>query len=320
MEQVYDPRVVAEQAPLNQVPVVAPARIGDGPKAGTIYKNVQVLGDLDVAAFTATMAAMTRWVAPEQGCSYCHAGSDFAGDTLYTKVVARRMLQMTRHVNADWKDHVGSTGVTCYTCHRGQNVPTEIWFKNAGEASALGPVGNHAGKNAPSSVTGYSSLPFDPFSSFFDSRNEIRVVATAALPGEDASSIKQTEWTYALMIHMSRSLGVNCTFCHNTRSFSDWDQSSPTRATAWYGIRLVRDLNNGYLDGLADTLPAPRHGPQGDGPKVDCATCHQGAYKPLYGASQIADFPGLVGPASKPATPSAELTSQVSPAAPSSVQ
>jgi len=35
------------------------------------------------------------------------------------------------------------------------------------------------------------------------------------LPSGNRSSIKQTEWTYSLMIHMSESLGVNCTYCHN---------------------------------------------------------------------------------------------------------
>jgi len=68
------------------------------------------------------MLAITQWVAPEQGCAYCHNGDNLADDGLYTKIVARRMLQMTRHINKDWKEHVASTGVTCYTCHRGQPV------------------------------------------------------------------------------------------------------------------------------------------------------------------------------------------------------
>ena len=130
---------------------------------------------------------------------------------------------------------------------------------------------------------------------FLDQPNEIRVISDSALPEGNRHSIKQTEWTYALMIHISKSLGVNCTFCHNSRSFTSWDQSTPQRATAWYGIRLVRDLNIDYLDPLAATLPATRHGPQGDGPKVNCLTCHQGAYKPLYGKSLEKDFPALGG-------------------------
>ena len=45
------------------------------------------------------------------------------------------------------------------------------------------------------------------------------------------------------MIAISKSLGVNCTFCHNTREFGQWAESTPQRVTAWHGIQMVRDLN-----------------------------------------------------------------------------
>ena len=95
------------------------------------------------------------------------------------------------------------------------------------------------------------------------------------------------------MMHMSQGLGVNCTYCHNSRSFSAWDQSTPQRTTAWYGIRMVRDLNNAYLDPLLPTYPHNRLGPLGDAPKANCATCHQGASKPLLGVSMLKDYPEL---------------------------
>jgi photosynthetic reaction center cytochrome c subunit len=34
-------------------------------------------------------------------------------------------------------------------------------------------------------------------------------------------------------------------------------------------------------------------GPTGDVAKANCATCHQGAYKPLNGQSMLKDFPEL---------------------------
>jgi photosynthetic reaction center cytochrome c subunit len=293
MGEVYNPRTLAQQAAYNTPPVVAPALHGEGPKASSIYKNVQVLGDTSAGEFVGVMAAMTAWVAPNQGCTYCHDANNFASDNLYTKVVARRMLQMTQHLNQDWKSHVAATGVTCYTCHRGQPVPQNVWFANPGERGAEGIAGNHAGKNEPSYIAGLASLPTDPLTTFLDQPTEIRVIGQTALPEGNRHSIKQTEWTYALMMYMSTSLGVNCTYCHNSRAFTDWQQSTPQRTTAWYGIRLVRDLNAAYLDPLAVTLPANRHGPMGDGPKVACATCHQGAYKPLYGVSMLKDFPVL---------------------------
>jgi photosynthetic reaction center cytochrome c subunit len=56
---------------------------------------------------------------------------------------------------------------------------------------------------------------------------------------------------------------------------------------------MVRDLNMNYLSPLTSVFPASRLGPTGDGPKANCATCHQGAYKPLFGASMVGDFPAL---------------------------
>ena len=140
-----------------------------------------------------------------------------------------------------------------------------------------------------------SSLPNDPFSSLLDQAQPIRVVATKALESSsiDASvrepGVQSAEKTYGLLIHMSTALGVNCTYCHNSRAFSDWSQSTPQRVTAWHGIRMVRDLNLSYLDPLKATWPANRLGAQGDGPKAYCTTCHQGLAKPLNGAQMHKD-------------------------------
>jgi photosynthetic reaction center cytochrome c subunit len=97
------------------------------------------------------------------------------------------------------------------------------------------------------------------------------------------------------MVSISKSLGVNCTYCHNTRSFAVWDASTPKRTTAWYGIRLARDLNTAYLTPLTSTFPSHRLGVLGDVAKVNCATCHQGVFKPLYGESMVKDYPELAG-------------------------
>ena len=308
MDQVYNPRLVAAQTPVNALPADPPMVPPGGPPASTVFKNVQVVGDLGVGEFTRLMVSMTAWVAPEQGCTYCHkAGEDFSSDSLYTKVVSRRMLQMTRHINTDWKTHVAETGVTCYTCHRGKNVPDNVWFAPQLDAHAGGMLGNHAGQNSPAASVALASLPYDPFTPFLDtpvaSQNDIRVIGPTPLPTGNRRSIKQTEFTYGLMMHMSKSLGVNCTYCHNTRSFAEWDSSTPQRGTAWYGIRMARDLNTAYLDPLAGTFPANRLGPSGDVPKINCATCHQGAFKPMYGASMLKTHPELAGARASVAAP-----------------
>lgn len=318
MEQVYNPRLLAEQAPANEAPAPLEPASPDGPKAGQIYQNVKVLGHLSVGEFNRTMAAMTAWVSPKQGCVHCHNVQNFADDSLYPKLVARRMLQMTQTINSDWQRHVGKTGVTCYTCHRGEPVPKEVWFKPMTPEGANTFSGNKAGQNAPAPSVGLASLPNDPFTPFLLESENIRVAGVQALPAGNRQSIKQTEWTYGLMMHMSKSLGVNCTQCHNTRALGSWDNSSPPRVTAWHGIRMVRQLNLEYLVPLTQTFPANRLGPTGDVAKVNCATCHQGAHKPLYGAEMAKFHPELltkspvVAPAaaSSPASDAAMVTAE----------
>ncbi len=302
MVQVYSAKKIAASEALNAVPAPQDKVQNSGKKASEVYQNVKVLADLDENQFNRLMAAITEWVAPEQGCAYCHGEEgNFAEDKLYTKIVARRMLQMTQDINANWQAHVQQTGVTCYTCHRGNNVPANIWFNNepgGSVASSVPPKAN--GQNTPVKSVAYSSLPYDFGSAFLEKDNAIRVAATTALPeydpGEKGTSIMRTEWTYGLMMHFASSLGVNCTYCHNTRQFAGWDNAPPQRVTAWHGIRMVRTLNTGYLDPLGAVYQsqAPnRLGSMGDAPKANCATCHQGAFKPLNGISMIPDYPEL---------------------------
>src|SRR5690606_6247986 len=84
--------------------------------------------------------------------------------------------------------------------------------------------------------------------------------------------------------------------CHNSRAFGEWEESTPQRATAWHGIRMARTLNTEYLEPLTSTFPAERRGVQGDVAKLNCATCHQGAHKPLYGAPMLKAHPELAAP------------------------
>ncbi len=294
---LYNPRRMASVIDANAIPFSVPQAADEGVKASAAFQNVRVLGDVDAGEFIRLMVNITNWVAPTQGCAACHSVANFADDSLYTKVVARRMLQMVRHVNADWTAHVAHTGVTCYTCHRGQLVPPNVWFNNPGPKQAGGFAQMPAGKNHPSAVAGGAALPLDPFTPFLEGDSNIRVQSTTALHAADHQSIKQAEWTYALMTGMAQGLGVNCDYCHNTRSFADWSQSPPQRVTAWYGIRMVRDLNTHFLDPLRDVFPAARLGAAlGDAPKVSCATCHNGVFKPLFGVSMARNFPELTGP------------------------
>ena len=298
MQHVSNPRLLEARIVANQPPAAQPPAAADGPRAREVYKNVQLLGDLSVAEFTRTMLAITSWVAPAEGCAYCHVLENLADDARYTKQVARSMLKMTQTVNAQWKNHVADTGVTCWTCHRGQHVPANVWFAAPPQDLKANFIGDRAGQNIAAKSVGLSSLPLDPFTPFLKDALPIRVNGAAPLPGPDGAnnraSIKQAEFTYGLMMHMSEALGVNCTYCHNSRSFADW-QGPSQRVTAYWGIRMARELNTAFMDPLQPVFPAGRLGPTGDVAKVNCATCHQGAYKPLFGASMLKDHPELVG-------------------------
>jgi photosynthetic reaction center cytochrome c subunit len=294
MQTNYNTKALQASLEANVPPEPIPAPVPGGPKAKDVYKNVQVLGELTVAEFNRIMVAMTNWVAGDQGCYYCHVNEGFEYDGIYTKVASRRMIQMTQSTNADWKDHVADTGVTCYTCHRGQPVPEYVWVTDPGpgQPSMIAPTG----QNIAAKSVAYASLPYDPFTPYLMQDNDIGVIGQTVLPQGNRASIKQAEWTYGLMMHMSSALGVNCTYCHNSRSFYSWDQSAPQRVTAWYAIRHVREMNNEYVMPLGEILPDSRKGPLGDPYKIYCTTCHQGAYKPLYGASMLQDYPSLAQP------------------------
>jgi len=274
LDQVHNPRTDMLLAAANKVPAAPPAADSGPPGA---WQNVQVLTDISTGEFTRTMNVISEWIVPNNWvdpkninrankCAYCHNLANMASDEVYTKVVARRMLQMTRHINSQYTGHVQQTGVTCYTCHRGNPVPANIW---------------------------YFTDRYQPLRAYLD-RDDFRVQSATVLPtNANRSSIKQTEYAYALMQNMSTSLGVNCGYCHNSRQWSDWDQSSPKRIVALRGIRMTRDLNTNYLVPLQSTWPANRLGPHGDGAKLQCATCHNGVYKPLYGAAMAKDYPAL---------------------------
>lgn len=295
LEQVTKRHLEArKRADMEIPPVEGPASTG-GPKAGDIYENVEVLGDLSIGEFNRLMNAITAWVAPEEGCNYCHVPGNFADENIYTKIVSRNMLEMTKTINTEWDAHVGQTGVTCYTCHMGNPVPENIWYEDPGMKQAGGFAAQRMGQNLAGGNVASTSLPNDVFSAFLqeDPKN-LRITPRTSLPGpEDPDNLVDAEWGYGLMIHFSKALGATCTTCHNTNNFPDWETSPVQRVTAWHGIELVRMLNVDYLNPLQPVYPANRLGSGGDAPKSNCATCHNGLQLPLDGAPMLDDYPEL---------------------------
>jgi hypothetical protein len=90
---------------------------GRGPQAP--HKNLKVLKEDQVRPVMGGMQA-----ALGQRCTFCHVMGDNASDENPKKLVARRMMEMVNDINAKFPD--GKAHVSCYTCHRGKNMPDMV--------------------------------------------------------------------------------------------------------------------------------------------------------------------------------------------------
>ena len=218
----------------------------------------------------------------------------------YQSKVALRMIEMTQNLNENWDSHVGAeAGVTCYTCHRGEPVPSGIWYNITPVTDATGSWASV--QNRATSLSSFSSLPssaLEVYLTDYDSLVNVHDLESrvAGVPGltEDVATIQKTEMTYSLMNYFANSLGVNCVFCHNSRAFYDTAQVTPQWGTAQLGRQMVIETNVEYVIPVGDELPENRLGPvHMDPPKVGFQTCHKGQVKPLQGLAMIEDWPEL---------------------------
>ncbi len=271
----------------------APVVPGEGdPLARDVYPDAEpLLADLTQANYDRLVAAMQAWTGiPDL----------LAGEENYQTIVARRMIEMTQTLNDDWGGHTnwsGEAGVNCYTCHRGEPVPSNIWFSVTPVTQAT--AGWASVQNRATVQSQYTSLPSDALEKYLLDGEVIAVHDLDARVPRDPTlpTWQNTERTYSLMNYFSNSLGVNCVFCHNSRAFYDPGQNTPQWANATLGISMVQDLNNTYLVPLGAELPPERLGPvHADAPKAACATCHKGYQKPMGGMDMISDWPELAAP------------------------
>ena len=93
------------------------------PLAETVFKNIQVLKGIPVDDFLDTMGIMSAALGFD--CVECHAGAGtdqvkWEADTV-KKRTARRMTLMVAAINRN--NFAGRQVVTCWTCHRGRDIP-----------------------------------------------------------------------------------------------------------------------------------------------------------------------------------------------------
>ena len=87
--------------------------------AGEVEKNVKLLKDLPYSQFLNTMASFNTALGVR--CDFCHEEGNFASDAKQTKLIARKMIEMTHGINQTYFN--GHMEVGCYTCHRGSEQP-----------------------------------------------------------------------------------------------------------------------------------------------------------------------------------------------------
>jgi hypothetical protein len=92
---------------------------GGGGRAQVPHKNLKVLSEADMAAGAMRQATTGLGVM----CTYCHVedATKRDSDEKPTKLVARNMFAMVKEINSKFPD--GKVHVTCYTCHRGAEMP-----------------------------------------------------------------------------------------------------------------------------------------------------------------------------------------------------
>jgi photosynthetic reaction center cytochrome c subunit len=91
-------------------------------------ENVKVLTELEGQPLRAEMQRIATALGVK--CDHCHVQGNFASDEKSPKRTARRMIEMTRGINAQsFPTHQVKEGesvlgrVSCLTCHQGQTRP-----------------------------------------------------------------------------------------------------------------------------------------------------------------------------------------------------
>lgn len=114
---------------LGSLLTVASAAAQGPPQPGVVdTPTVKVLRGLTVPEFEAEMQHFVQSLGVT--CGTCHVRGNFASDDNPRKLVSRRMIEMTKGINAQFfpeqksADGQSTLGrVTCFTCHQGAATP-----------------------------------------------------------------------------------------------------------------------------------------------------------------------------------------------------
>lgn len=292
--------------------------------------NVQVLVGMSSAQIWTYMQQYVSG-ALGVGCQYCHNINNFASDEYPQKIAARNMLRLVRDVNAEFIVNLPNwqgNYVQCATCHN--NAPNNLEGFGAQFINSVPPIKVTVD---PLDANGMAILdpaqkpeairepvllkdailfyiynyqvwkPFDP-------NDPESGRGSLALTYDGGRTQDQVTINQNVMNYQAWSLGVGCTFCHNSRNFVAYELNpagdnvlNPLYAynklkaqrmlllTTWlaenwprYGAIAKPEIPTG--SGAASRYSYQR---LGDGQIYNvpgCYTCHQGNNIPLASINQ----------------------------------
>ncbi|HJQ68227.1 MAG TPA: photosynthetic reaction center cytochrome c subunit family protein [Blastocatellia bacterium] len=236
MRAIFVKRIIAVAIPALAIFLLAPDRSTTASfdrqtappqdkTAEQVYKNIQVLNGVPAAGLMRGMNFFTKSLGVD--CTHCHVPNEFEKDDKPAKLTARKMYRMSQLVRKEL--NVGK--VTCYTCHRGHVQPAAP--KLASEEQ-IKKMQEEAEKDKRPSQEVYKNVQ--------------------VLKGVPAG-----RWTM-IMTMFSKSLGVDCTYCHVEGAYEKDDK--PAKETARKMLRLTGTIYREIYEG--------KNSP------VNCYTCHRG--------------------------------------------
>jgi photosynthetic reaction center cytochrome c subunit len=226
-------------------------------------QNVQILQGMTTTQIWQFMLAYNSG-GLKVDCTYCHNINNFAADVddenpdaewPARKDIARTHLEMVADLNQNWITKLGDVEapvmpnrdipladivgkqpsgaqIICATCHNGEAQPV-AWPENL-----------HA-------------LP-DDYRLPLDDLNVLLITANYDV------SLEAVQYNQHTMYHMSESLGVGCTHCHNSRYFPEW---IPTKYYAYTMLQMNQHILENYQDSM-------------NGQEPSCYLCHYNNVRP----------------------------------------
>jgi hypothetical protein len=193
--------------------------------AEQVYKNIQMFNGLPASRLMGAMSFFAKSLGVD--CTHCHVQNEFEKDDKPAKQNARKMYRMIRLANKE----LNTSRVTCYTCHRGhaQPEPPPDLMK-----AQMDEMRKQAEQDKRPAEEVYKNI-------------------------QSLKGVPAGRWMM-IMTRFSKSLGVDCTYCHVEGAFEKDDK--PAKQTARRMLRLTGTI---YRE-IYNSQPSP----------INCYTCHRG--------------------------------------------